>query len=515
MQRFAWLALVAGSLLSVGAKAQAAAATTQGYGFCTVTDSSSAQVTIWASPVFALNHASSDPAGFQRSQELAGEFLAHVTTLGGVGAKSCVVLASEAEAAAFREEQREPWSKRMYFIKVGDWHDVAWTPAAWSPATAATATAQSARYFYCYQVDTDVLPRRSHTVATGVFVRQVPAGNPMAVYDRAAAYSSQFKQQVRAQGLPENGDCAPYDTQAEAEYQQQQIRKQFKGFNMQFDEIAWTPTDTAVAPPLANPGVAAPAASPRATRPAAGLGIRIGAVTAELAEALGLSSTQGAWVLEVGDGSAAMKAGLKPMDVLLEIAGQAVNAHGDVAAIFGRLRAGSEAPLRVWRERRMLELKVVVPSTPPAPVAIATAASPAAAATPVAAPPSAPDTGQYCTAFVMRSKENLLLHMPVWQVSAGQSSQAAISASASRLIAAVIHAHPAKWTAFPPVTCHDNSGVFAGETFCFSNTYKHFGGAQMAAQFCNGSRKLIDQRWADMVKAEGGSARIFPWPPAP
>ena len=156
MLRFAWLALVAGSLVCVGAKAQTATAPPQGFGFCTVTDSSSAQVKIWASPVFPLTHAPSDPAGFQRSQELAGEFLAHVTTLGGRGSKSCVVLASQAEAATFREEQRANWDKRMYFIKVGDWREVAWTPAAWSPGTATAPPAELTRYFYCYQVDTDV-----------------------------------------------------------------------------------------------------------------------------------------------------------------------------------------------------------------------------------------------------------------------------------------------------------------------------------------------------------------------
>ncbi|WP_162350061.1 S1C family serine protease [Pseudoxanthomonas gei] len=516
MHRLAWLALVAGSLISVGAKAQTATTAPQGFGFCTVTDSSSAQARIWASPVFALTHASSDPAGFQRSQELAGEFLAHVTSLGGTGSKSCVVLATREEAAAFREEQRATWNERLYFIKIGDWREVAWQPAAWSPAAAAAAPAELIRYFYCYQVDTDVLPSRSHTVATTVFARTLPGGDPMAGYDMAARYTLQFKQQVRAHGLPENGDCAPYDTRAEAEYQQQQIRKHFKGFNMKFDEVAWTPSEAAIVPAAATPATPAPAPSPQAASPAKGIGVRISAVNAELAQALGLSSTQGAWVVEVADGSAAMKAGLKPMDVLVEIAGQAVNAYGDVTAIVGRLRPGFEAPLRVWRQRRMQDLTLTIPGMVPAPTATTIPALP------VPALPAAPaiaatttDAGRYCTAFVTRSKEQLLLRVPVWQVPASQASQAAMGDSVSRLIAAVIQAHPAKWTAFPPVTCHDNSGVFAGETFCFSNTYKHFGGAQMAAQFCNSSKEAIDNRWADMVKADGGNARLFPWPAAP
>ncbi|MGH8063307.1 MAG: S1C family serine protease [Pseudoxanthomonas sp.] len=513
MLRFAWLALVAGSLLTVAAKAETPPATPQGFGFCSVTDNSSAQAKIWASPVFPLTYASSDPVGFQRGQEIAGEFLDHVRTLGGTGTKSCVVLPTQGEAATFREEQRAIWDKRVYFIKIGDWREVAWAPAAWSPATAATPPAELTRYFYCSHVDTDVPNDLAHTVATTVFARQVPSGNPMAVYDMAAAYTSQFKQQVRAHGLPEKGDCTPFDTRAEAEYQQRQTIKLFKGFNMKFDEIAWTPGEVAIAAvPAAAP---ASTAAAKAVAPATGLGIHIKTVSAELAQALGLSSAQGAWVVEVDEGSAALKAGIRPMDVLVEIAGQAVATYSDVPAIVGRLRPGFEAPVRVWRERRMLDLKVVVPASPLAQVAVVTPTSPASAATTAAVPASAPDNGQYCTAFITRSKEKLMLRVPVWKIPASQASEAAMSDSVSRMIAAVIQAHPAKWMALPPVTCHDNSGVFPGETFCISNTYKHFGGAQMAAQFCNRSKEMIDKRWADMDRADGGNARLFPWPIAP
>lgn len=512
MLRFAWLALVAGSLLSVTAKAEMPPATPQGFGFCTVTDNNSAQARIWASPVFPLTYAPSDPGGFQRSQEIAGEFLTHVGTLGGTGTKSCVVLPTQSEAATFREEQRAIWDKRMYFVKIGDWREVAWTPAAWSPTTAAAAPAELARYFYCYHVDTDVPNDLSHTVATTVFARKVPNGNPMAVYDLAAAYTSQFKQQVRAHGLPEKGDCFPFDTQAEADYQRRQILKLFNGFNTKFDEIAWTPGEVAIASVPATAAVAASTAPAKAVMPAAGLGIRIGAVSAELAQALGLSSTQGAWVVEVADGGAAMKAGIKPMDVLVEIAGQAVTTYADVPAIVGRLRPGFEAPVRVWRERRMQDLKVVMPAPPPGQAA-EMSTSPAPTASPPIAPASAPDSGQYCTAFVMHSKSALMLRTPIWEIPVSQTSNTAMSDSLSRLIAAATQANPgSKWMTFPPILCYDNSGAFAGETFCFSNTYKHFGGSQMAAQFCNRSKEMIDKRWADMVKADGGSARIFPWP---
>ena len=530
MLRFAWLALVAGSLLSFAVKAETAPAMPQGFGFCTVTDSSSVQVKIWASPVFPVTYAPSDPAGGMRSLEVAGEFLEHVGTLGGQGTKSCVILPTQSEAATFREEQRAGWDKRLYFIKLGDWREVAWTPAPWSPATAATPPAELTRYFYCNHVDTDVPNDLSHTVATTVFARKVPSGNPMAVYDLAAAYTAQFKQQVRAHGLPEKGDCTPFDTQGEAEHQQRLILRHFKGFNMKYDEIAWTPGEVAITAVPATAVVAAPTAPANAVMPAAELGIRINAVTAELAQALGLPSTQGAWVLEVGDGSAAMKAGIKPMDVLVEIAGQAVSAPADVGLIVSRLRPGFEAPVQVWRNRHMQTVTVAIPAaathTAGASAVLATAATPAASAPtaspataaatttpPVPAPIAAANGRLHCTAFVTHAKSGLHLRTPIWDSTTGQDANAAMTASLQRLIGAVVQANPGTpWMKFAPTVCYDNSGVFAGETFCVSITHKHFGGTQMAAQFCNPSKEMIDKRNADMNKSSAG-ARAFPWPP--
>lgn len=525
MMRFAWLALVACSLLPVAASAQAPAATAQGFAYCIVTDNSSAQATIWASPVFPVRHAASDPGGFQRSQQIAAEFLVHVGTLGGQGSKSCSVLDSQAEAISAREADRAIWGKRVYFIKIGEWRDVAWAPAPWSPAAAAPA-AELTRYFYCYETNTDVPHDLSHTVATGVFARNLPGSDPMAAYTLASAYSEQFKQQVRAHGLPENGSCTPFDTQGEAEHQQRLILKHFKGFNMKFEQIAWTPSDIAIA---ANPAAAAAAtavatttsaasvaATAAATVPGSGVGLRINAVTAELAQALALPSTEGAWVVEVIDGGAAKKAGIKPMDVVVEIAGQAVTAYSDLPVLLGRLRPGFQAPVRVWREGKMQDLTLTIPEQPAVPVATAMPASPTPTAPAVDQVSShAPDHGQYCTAFITHTKSSLILRAPIRQLSAAQTSHAAMTDALSQWVAAVVQAHPIKWMTFPPTACHDNSGVFKGETFCVSVNFKHFGGTQMAAQFCNPSREMIDKRWADMVKADGGNAQIFPWPVAP
>ena len=80
MHRFALLALVAGSLVPGAVHAQAVPDTQQGYAFCSVTDTSRAQATIWASPVVPVTFGADDPGGFRRGMDLAGDFMAHVGT---------------------------------------------------------------------------------------------------------------------------------------------------------------------------------------------------------------------------------------------------------------------------------------------------------------------------------------------------------------------------------------------------------------------------------------------------
>lgn len=520
MLRFAWLALVAGSLLPLATTAQTSPATQQGFAFCTVTDTGSAQAKIWASPIVPVTYASSDPGGFKRGLELASEFHTHVGTLGGAGDKQCIVQPSQAEVAASRQEQQAIWDKRVYFIKIGDWRDVAWAPAPWNPATAAALPAQLTKYFYCYNTQTD-LPDRSalaRTVASHVFAMPVPGDDPGAVHTQANAYAEEFKQTIRAHGLPDEGTlCIPHDTQGEADKTSRDYRKRFGGFNTKFTEVPWMPTGAvAVSTPATtrNAVIAAPATAATAA-PAKGIGVRINTVGAELAQALGLASPQGAWVVEVVEGGGAMKAGIKPMDVLLEIAGQAVNSPADVPIIIGRLRPGFQAPVRLWRERQMQSVTLIIPDQAAA-VTTASHSMPSAAAPEATVGANAPDGGQYCTAFVLHSKSALVLRMPVWKIPASQTSNAAMSDSLSRLVAAVIQANPgSKWMTSPPVVCYDNTATHAGETFCVSSTYKHFGGSQMAGQFCNPSKVLIDQRWAEMIKTDGNNARLFPWPANP
>lgn len=522
MLRFAWLALVAGSLLPLAATAQTSPATQQGFAFCTVTDTGSAQAKIWASPIVPVTYAASDSGGFKRSLALASEFHAHVGTLGGAGDKQCILQASQSEVAASREEQHAIWDKRVYFIKIGDWREVAWTPAPWDPAAdASLAQTQITKYFYCYNTQTDV-PDRSdlaRTVASQVFAMPVPGDDPGAAYTQANAYAEEFKQTVRAHGLPDEGTplCIPHDTQGEADKTSRDYRKILGGFNTKFTEVPWRPTGQAPASTPATAGnalIAAPATAPTAA-PTKGIGVRINTVSAELAQAMGLASPQGAWVVEVVESSGAMKAGIKPMDVLLEIAGQAVNSPGDVPIIIGRLQPGFQAPVRLWRERQMQTVTLIIPDQPAA-VTTASHSTPPSAAPETAATDNAPDAGQYCAAFVLHSKSALILRTPIWEMPASQTSKAAMSDSLSRLAAAVIQANPgSKWVTFPPVLCYDSAAAHAGDTFCVSNTYKHFGGSQMAAQFCSRSKTRLEERWAEMTRSDGPDVRRFAWPVTP
>lgn len=88
----------------------------------------------------------------------------------------------------------------------------------------------------------------------------------------------------------------------------------------------------------------------------------------EVAQLLGLPSPQGVLVTDVVKNGAADRAGLKRLDVLLEVAGRQVFQGGDVTAIVTSLQPGSKTQVRVWRDQAMLTLTVDVPAAalPPA-----------------------------------------------------------------------------------------------------------------------------------------------------
>ncbi|GGD49977.1 hypothetical protein [Pseudoxanthomonas indica] len=435
-------------LLSAPAvRAQTPVATQEGYAYCSVTDTGSAQARIWASPSFAFRYRSDDPGGFQRLNAIAGDFLAQVNALGGAGTKTCEYAASRADADAARAQHRAIWDKRVYFVKIGDWREVPWTPAPWDPAREAAVPAQLTRYFTCSAVQTDVPGRvaRSRALGSQVFSVDVPGNEPASMYTRALAYAVEFKAVALAHGVADvNPNCIPFDTRAEADKSLRDQRRLLDGFNQDYQEIAWTPSLTT------------PAASGDGASVSSGM-----ASTAPLASNVPMTS------------KAAATATSKP--------------HSESPS-------PSESP-----------------PEPPSPSASASATAPVAASVQPAA--TGHDAALYCAAFVSRTKPTATS----WRAPAQAQSDASteptrLAATLARYLQSVQQANPGKWFELKPATCYPNNAVFAGETFCFTAEYKHFGGMQSAGMFCNASREQIDKRVLDMAKADGGHAQVVAWP---
>lgn len=355
MQRIAAAAIACllTGLLSPSSRAQSTTplSTQKGFSFCTVHDT--AGRTLWASPVFEVEYASSDST--TRTQEMATDFHNFIGSMGGAGDKQCSpALPDRAAVEASRNEQRNILTQRfMGVVKTHKWLDVAWTPEPWSPALMAKPAVVS-KFFYCHGTDTDVRA----SVASPVFEMSVD-GDPMAPYTQADVYNRQFTRDVAlAHGL-NNADPACYfkDTHAEADKALRDYRKMFSGFNMRFTDVAWRPNGESIAPAAASTRVASPPTAetmplpPLVDGPRVPIGIRIADVTPAVALGLGMDNARGALVIEVLPGSPAMAAGLKAMDVVLGINGQTVNLFTDLPVISSRLPVGKQASLRVWRDR--------------------------------------------------------------------------------------------------------------------------------------------------------------------
>ena len=489
------------------------------YAFCYVMGATdSPPVPIWASQVFEYDAPAHD---MDLLNQLAGAFLRHVAGLGGSGAKQCVALTTRAEAENFRQEQRAIWDRRDFFIKIGNWQDVVWTPPP--RASIAVSSAPVSRYFRCHATLTDV-PDGSAlawTVASDVFERPVPGDRALsAAMDQARVYQQAFAPVAQAHGIPaDQARCISYDTLAEARTADKDFRDIAGGYNLKLTIVSWSPSATA-APPAGSPPAVAAGGAPAPDR----IGLLLSPVTAELKQALGLGTMQGAWVVEVADGGAAQTAGFKAMDIVLEIAGQAVATAGDVSAIVTRLRPGFEALVRVWRERGMQELTLVVPplgapgatqaavsqgaaaSTASPPASAVAPTAPVAARTVAAEPPA-----MYCVGAVTRSDPQIMLRTPIGKLPTADASHATLGAALDRVFAAAKQTYPGSWRD-DATKCYDNTAVFRGETFCIANSHSHFRGAQSVALWCNASRDTLVARAQDLDKRDGGAAQVLAWP---
>jgi len=94
------------------------------------------------------------------------------------------------------------------------------------------------------------------------------------------------------------------------------------------------------------------------------IGVGIQRVDAALAESFGLDKARGALVSRVEPDSPAAKAGLKEGDVILEFNGKAISKSIDLPALVAQVTPGTEAPLKVWRNKAETSLDVTVGEMP-------------------------------------------------------------------------------------------------------------------------------------------------------
>ena len=79
------------------------------------------------------------------------------------------------------------------------------------------------------------------------------------------------------------------------------------------------------------------------------LGVQVGAVNREMAEAFGLERPVGALVNDVTEGSAAERAGIQPGDVILAFNDDSIESSGDLPPLVGANPPGTEAEVMVSR----------------------------------------------------------------------------------------------------------------------------------------------------------------------
>jgi serine protease Do len=88
------------------------------------------------------------------------------------------------------------------------------------------------------------------------------------------------------------------------------------------------------------------------------LGVRIQAVTGEIAESLGLDKPEGALVASVNDNGPAQNGGIQPGDVILNFDGKPVRDMRHLPRLVAEERVGKVVPIKVWRKRQEATLQV-------------------------------------------------------------------------------------------------------------------------------------------------------------
>ncbi|MFN0264258.1 Do family serine endopeptidase [Tepidamorphus sp. 3E244] len=90
------------------------------------------------------------------------------------------------------------------------------------------------------------------------------------------------------------------------------------------------------------------------------IGVRIQAVTDEIAESLGMNAATGALIAGITPGGPADEAGLQTGDIILEFDGQAITAYRDLSRIVADTLVGAETSVTVLRDGAQIELPITL-----------------------------------------------------------------------------------------------------------------------------------------------------------
>lgn len=90
------------------------------------------------------------------------------------------------------------------------------------------------------------------------------------------------------------------------------------------------------------------------------IGVAVQEVSQALAHSFRLDRPAGALISYVEPGGAADRAGLRPGDVILDVAGREVRQSADALIFVAELRPGEVAPMTVWRDRQRMTVEVSI-----------------------------------------------------------------------------------------------------------------------------------------------------------
>ena len=94
------------------------------------------------------------------------------------------------------------------------------------------------------------------------------------------------------------------------------------------------------------------------------LGVRVGEVDNDLAEALSMDKPYGALITDVEKGESGADAGLQPGDVILKFDGREIKFGSDLPHVVGRIQPKSKANAEVMRNGKKITLKFVLGELP-------------------------------------------------------------------------------------------------------------------------------------------------------